>query len=157
MHADYLEIKKKFLSHASMAGMPSNIPIRHASMAGMPTNVARKLGYKNVTGNINSGVSAEDKAKARVAEAKKKLDAVQAKIDDYTNSMYNAVSQVRSLNPVKRAEGFIGLINSITGRKEFMNLKDEYTKAANEYTEAEKRLMDIQYKLSSYRMDKEYA
>lgn len=48
MHADYLEIRKNFLSHASMAGMPSNLrtPEKRAKEA-------RKQAFKNYDRNVN--------------------------------------------------------------------------------------------------------
>lgn len=142
MHADYLEIRKNFLSHSSMAGMP--------------TNVARRLGYKKVTGDVNTGVGAIEKAKARLDAAEKKLNDLHTKIEEYSNDMYNAMAQVKSLNPVKRAEGFIGLINSIVNRKDFINIKNEYEKARTEYSDASTRYAEIHQLITAHRMDKEY-
>lgn len=142
MHSDYLEIRKNFLSHASIAGMP--------------TNVARRLGYKKVTGDVNTGVGAKEKAKARVDAAEKKLNELQAKIDEYSNALYNAITEVKSLNPIKRAEGFIGLVNSIAGRKDFVNIKKEYEQAMTEYYDAATRYQEIDRLISTYHMNKEF-
>ena len=130
--------------------------LAHASMAGMPTNVARRLGYKKVTGDVNTGVGAKEKAKARVDAAEKKVNELRAKVEEYSNSLYNAVLEVKSLNPVKRVEGFIGLVNGLTSRKEFINLKNEYVKAMDEYYDATSRYAKIEQQISTYRANKDF-
>ena len=141
LSSDFLETQKR---------------LAHASMAGMPTDVARRLGYKKVTGDVNTGVGAKEKAKARVDAAEKKVKELRAKVEEYSNSLYNAMVEVKSLNPVKRVEGFLGLVNGLTSRKEFINLKNEYDKAMTEYYDAANRYAKIEQLISTHRTNKDF-
>lgn len=128
--------------------------LAHASMAGMPTNVARKLGYKNVTGNVNSHVGALEKAEARVTAAKKRMDELDASMNNYMDNMYNGFKNVYSLSPAKRLIGWLKFMDSMFNRSDLVNAKNEYEKASNEYMDAIKRRDEIKVAIDSYRKDK---
>ena len=138
--SDYISIRKAYLAHASMAGMP--------------TNVARKLGYKNVTGNVNSHVGALEKAEARVTAAKKRMDELDASMNNYMDNMYNGFKNVYSLNPAKRLVGWLKFVDSMFNRSDLVNAKNEYEKASNEYMDAVRRRNEIKVTIDSYRKGK---
>ena len=117
MHADYLEIKKNFLSHASKAGMPTNLP----SYARGKSNVAKGqvydqarykafLDFKDKLTNyklqLNDVVNKINEAKPYY-EAYPKLLSEQAKleklVDRYEQQVRNT-SDTRFLKDIESAQ-----------------------------------------------------
>lgn len=115
MHADYLEIKKNFLSHASMAGMPSDVRKKGPAFNKLynksdkvPSNVSWKAagsnalsGYANDLNKkmqtmVSSGKTAVSQYNSAVASAKQS-NAASARFMDSLNNYNNVVRQARSI------------------------------------------------------------